>query len=53
MQQHLENTLQPVIDMANVLTEMRAQILNERTKILLLINGGGAVALTTLFQAIL
>lgn len=39
-------------DRANVLTETRAQILNEGSKGLILINGGGAAALAAFLQAI-
>lgn len=37
---------------ANLMTEVRAQILNEGMKGLFLINGGGAVALATWLQAV-
>jgi hypothetical protein len=37
---------------ANLMTELRAQILNEGMKGLFLMNGGGAVALATWLQAV-
>ena len=37
---------------ANLMTELRAQILNEGMKGLFLINGGGAVALATWLKAV-
>ena len=40
------------IDRANTLTEVRAEILNESTRTLVLINGGGAVAVATWLQAV-
>lgn len=39
-------------DRANTLTEVRSEILNESTRSLLLINGGGAVAVATWLQAV-
>lgn len=39
-------------DRTNVLTQSRSQILNEGSKGLTLINGGGAVALTAFLQAV-
>jgi hypothetical protein len=43
---------QLLAERANVLTQTRAQILNEGSKGLILINGGGAVALAAFLQAI-
>ena len=40
------------IDRANTLTEVRSEVLNESTRSLLLINGGGAVAVATWLQAV-
>ena len=37
---------------ANVLTEVRSEILNESTRTLVLVNGGGAVAVATWLQAV-
>jgi polyferredoxin len=39
-------------DRANTLTEVRAEILNENTRSLVLINGGGAVAVASWLQAV-
>lgn len=39
-------------DRANTLTEVRSEILNESTRSLLLINGGGAIAVATWLQAV-
>lgn len=39
-------------DRANTLTEVRSEILNESTRSLLLVNGGGAVAVATWLQAV-
>ena len=41
-----------VAERANVLTQTRAQILNEGSKGLILINGGGAAALAAFLQAV-
>lgn len=40
------------LERTNLLTELRAQVLNEGMKGLLLINGGGAIALATWLQAV-
>jgi hypothetical protein len=40
------------IERANTLTEVRAETLNESTRTLVLLNGGGAVATATWLQAV-
>ena len=40
------------LERANVMTELRSQMLNEGTKGLFIMNGGGAIALATWLQAI-
>jgi polyferredoxin len=40
------------MDRANTLTEVRSEVLNESTRSLLLINGGGAVAVAAWLQAV-